>query len=535
MTAHSIGPAIRATEEEQFWKRYIAVAFVVLGIEGAGVFCYFVLSPTGSNLPTLEIITGFVSVVSLGVVPLAGRIARYSWRSQASLGVALASGALLAALCYLDGGSDSPLLFLLALPVANAALGLSIRAVALCTVATIVEFVTIAVADPDIRASSAILVFLSLFLAGVIVLAFGWAFSRSKLDADKAVLLAEAVHLARTDVLTGCLNHGGFFEQLDKEVDRALRHGEALSLLVVDVDLFKAFNDAHGHAAGDEALAAVGFAMRRISRSIDVIGRIGGDEFAVILPATPLAGAQRAALRMLEALRRPDDVDIAASIGFSTLNRSQPTADRLFRDADSGLYLAKARGRSRAASDVDLESASSSTAGRGIDGSGRMAADASRFEESVREAKTATAEALAILDALESSEAIGVGFIDRDFRIVRLNATLAAVNGGRVADQIGRTVAEVVPELWPVLEPAYRTVLETGQPLLVQEVVGETADDPGHPHVWLTNFYPVTANGVRTGICVLAIDVTDRIELENQAVLAHAGGSSPQVASTGLT
>jgi len=507
MTAHSIGPAIRATEEEQFWKRYIAVAFVVLGIEGAGVFCYFVLSPTGSNLPTLEIITGFVSVVSLGVVPLAGRIARYSWRSQASLGVALASGALLAALCYLDGGSDSPLLFLLALPVANAALGLSIRAVALCTVATIVEFVTITVADPDIRASSAILVFLSLFLAGVIVLAFGWAFSRSKLDADKAVLLAEAVHLARTDVLTGCLNHGGFFEQLD----------------------------AHGHAAGDEALAAVGFAMRRISRSIDVIGRIGGDEFAVILPATPLAGAQRAALRMLEALRRPDDVDIAASIGFSTLNRSQPTADRLFRDADSGLYLAKARGRSRAASDVDLESASSSTAGRGIDGSGRMAADASRFEESVREAKTATAEALAILDALESSEAIGVGFIDRDFRIVRLNATLAAVNGGRVADQIGRTVAEVVPELWPVLEPAYRTVLETGQPLLVQEVVGETADDPGHPHVWLTNFYPVTANGVRTGICVLAIDVTDRNELENQAVLAHAGGSSPQVASTGLT
>jgi PAS domain-containing protein len=104
-----------------------------------------------------------------------------------------------------------------------------------------------------------------------------------------------------------------------------------------------------------------------------------------------------------------------------------------------------------------------------------------------------------------------------------------------VADQIGRTVAEVVPELWPVLEPAYRTVLETGQPLLVQEVVGETADDPGHPHVWLTNFYPVTANGVRTGICVLAIDVTDRNELENQAVLAHAGGSSPQVASTGLT
>jgi predicted signal transduction protein with EAL and GGDEF domain len=258
VTTHSIGPAVSTIETERYWRRYIAVSFAVFGIEGTGVLCFFLLSPTGSHRLPLAVIAGFVSAVSLGVVPFAGRIARYSRRSQTSLGVALASGALLAALCYLDGGSDSPLLFLLALPVANAALGLSVRAVALCTGATVVEFVTITVADPQIRASSAILVFLSLFLAGVIVLAFGWAISRSKLDADKAAMLAEAVRLARTDVLTGCLNHGGFFEQLEIEVDRALRHREPLSLLVVDIDLFKAFNDAHGHAAGDEALAAVG-------------------------------------------------------------------------------------------------------------------------------------------------------------------------------------------------------------------------------------------------------------------------------------
>jgi diguanylate cyclase (GGDEF)-like protein/PAS domain S-box-containing protein len=527
VTAHAIGPALNGTDDERFWRRYIAVTLVVLGIEGVGVLCYFLLSPTGSYRPTLEIIAGFVSAVSVGCAPLASRIARHPWRSQAALGVALVSGALIATLCHLDGGFDSPLLFLLALPVANAALGLSVRAVALCTAATMVEFVTVAVADPDIRASSAIFVFLSLFLGGVIVLAFGWAISRSKLDEDRAALLAKAVHLAKTDLLTGCLNHGGFFEQLDHEIARALRHGEPLSLLVVDVDLFKAFNDAHGHAAGDEALAAVGSVMRRISRGIDVIGRIGGDEFAVILPATPSAGAQRSALRMVEALERPNNVDVTTSIGFATLERSQPTASRLFRDADSGLYLAKANGRARAASNMDLQSAASSTAGLGIE---RKSADASRFEESVREAQTATAEALAILDALESSDVIGVGFIDRDFRIVRLNPTLASVNGGLVANQIGRTVAEVVPGLWPVLEPAYKTVLRTGQPLLDQEVVGLTADDPGHLHVWHTNFYPVTANGVRTGICVLAVDITDRKQLESQAALMHSG-SSPQVAS----
>jgi PAS domain S-box-containing protein len=269
--------------------------------------------------------------------------------------------------------------------------------------------------------------------------------------------------------------------------------------------------------------------MRHISRSIDIIGRIGGDEFAIILPATSSAGAQRAALRMVEALQQPDDVSVTASIGFATLDRSQPTASQLFRDADSGLYRAKASGRARAASNVDSEATVSNTDELGVE-DGRKSADASRFEESVREAKTATAEALAILDALESSDAIGVGFIDRDFRIVRLNPMLAAVNGGRVADQIGRTVAEVVPGLWPVLKPAYESVLQTGQPLLDHEVVGETADDPGHLHVWLTNFYPVTANGVRTGICVLAIDITDRKQLESRAALTHAGGSSHQVA-----
>jgi len=502
-----------ARSDERFWRRYLRAAFLVLSIESVGILAYVVLSPIGPHGGALEVIAAVSSALALGVIPWSGRIALRPWRSQFSLCVALGSGIVLAVCCHLDGGLDSPLPFLFVLPIANVAVGLSLRAVALCTAATVVEFVTVAATDRDVTSSIPVIVLLTTFLAGSILLAWGLAISRARLDEDRAVLLAKALDLANTDMLTGCLNHGGFFERLDIEIDRAMRHGQPLSLLIADVDLFKAFNDAHGHAAGDEALRLVGSVMRETSRSYDIVGRVGGDEFAVILPATAFDGAQQLAERMSESLKRPGGLDITASVGYAVLDHVEPTQKRLFRDADSGLYLAKVGGRARAASPMNQSTPPVETEqGSGVET--HHQADLKLRDERVRATDHATAEAIAILDTLNSTDSVGFAFIDPHFRLIRMNPMFAAVSGGRVEDQLGQTVAEVVPHLWPVLEPAYRAVLETGEALTNQEVVGATASDPGHPHHWLANFYPVKVHGDTTGICVVALDITDRKDLE---------------------
>jgi diguanylate cyclase (GGDEF)-like protein/PAS domain S-box-containing protein len=504
-------------DEERFWRRYMRGAFVVLALESVGALVYFRLSPTTQHPLALEVIAAITALAASGCLVLTGSIARKTWRARFSLGVALTSGAVLALCCYWDGGLDTPLLFLLALPVANAAIALSTRAIALCTGAVIMEFALVAATDQDVRSDQAAMVILSAFLAGSLILAWSWLFSRTQLDRDKANLLARAVNLAKTDLLTGCLNHGAFFERLDVEIARALRHSEPLSLLMADVDLFKAFNDAHGHAAGDEALALAGNILRSTGRTIDVVGRVGGDEFAVILPSTSLTGAHRIAERLSKALKHPDGSDISVSIGYATLDSTEPTRQRLFRDADSGLYLAKARGRSRAASTMVPEDAAMFGGERSCE-TPTLEADLKLVQERVRETNTAISEALAILDILSETDSIGFAVMDSQFRIIRINRAFAAVHGGTVEDQLGRTVSETVPALWPMLQPAYQAVLDSGKALTNQEIVGPTAADPGTLHVWTTNFYPVRAHGNTLGLCVIALDITDRKQLEDSQV-----------------
>jgi diguanylate cyclase (GGDEF)-like protein len=179
-------------------------------------------------------------------------------------------------------------------------------------------------------------------LLGLTIVGTGWAISRVRLEEGTDRLVDELAYRAETDALTGCLNHGAFFERLKSEVDRTLRYQEPLSLFVADVDLFKAYNDAHGHLAGDRALSVVGSVLRTTSRSFDVVGRVGGDEFAVILPATPYSQAAQIADRMANALERPSGMEVTTSIGVATLDPAEPTVKRLFSDADSGLYRAKA-------------------------------------------------------------------------------------------------------------------------------------------------------------------------------------------------
>ena len=102
-----------------------------------------------------------------------------------------------------------------------------------------------------------------------------------------------------------------------------------------------------------------------------------------------------------------------------------------------------------------------------------------QLHEQLRRAEAETAETLTLLETLQATAPVGFGFVDRDLRIRRLNETLAAINGSPLEEQLGRPVAEIVPELWPTLGPIYQRVLDTGEPVVDQEVRGEVPSAPG--------------------------------------------------------
>jgi diguanylate cyclase (GGDEF)-like protein len=165
-------------------------------------------------------------------------------------------------------------------------------------------------------------------------------------------------HWVYIDGLTGVCNRRYFDERLTIEWGRAVRQGESLSLLLIDVDHFKRFNDHYGHQAGDEALRRVAQALRPcLKRPTDLVARYGGEEFACLLPDTELAGALALARQMGDSVRAAAIEhafsDIAAVMTISVGACSKPMgvvsgANALVREADAQLYIAKSRGRDQA-------------------------------------------------------------------------------------------------------------------------------------------------------------------------------------------
>ena len=150
-------------------------------------------------------------------------------------------------------------------------------------------------------------------------------------------------------------------------------------------------------------------------------------------------------------------------------------------------------------------------------GASTIAHDLSDYVENLKtlqESDRRAAEALSTLETLQSTAPVGLGFVDREFRLVHLNEMLAAVNGSTVQDQIGKTVAEVVPAIWPQVEALYRKVLEDGATILNVEVSGEIAAEPGRQHHWLASYYPVHLDTEIIGVGLVVVDVTDRRDAE---------------------
>lgn len=165
-------------------------------------------------------------------------------------------------------------------------------------------------------------------------------------------LYADAMGQAITDRMTGLGSKAYLEQRLTEQLDHSRRHAQPLSLILVDLDHFKAVNDTHGHVVGDQVLAGVGYVIRGQLRLSDVAGRFGGEEFAVLLPDTEIQGAMILAQRLRQAIEAwsmelaGGRLSVTASVGVACLGAEMAAVD-LVDAADRALYQAKRGGRNQ--------------------------------------------------------------------------------------------------------------------------------------------------------------------------------------------
>jgi diguanylate cyclase (GGDEF)-like protein len=248
--------------------------------------------------------------------------------------------ALLAVGVALSGGEQSPALPWLILPAAIAAarfrpevvvVGAGITAVLMC-VASIAADAQALVDDP-----SRLIAALSLLVG---ITAITSALTEGELEhRDLAVL----------DTLTGLLNRSSLESRAIEIEQQARLTGGPVSLVLLDLDGFKRVNDTHGHGRGDAVLRDVAYEMRNSLRSFELVYRIGGEEFLLLLPGVELTEAKEIAERVRHSVAegRPGDLDITISAGVAASSGGKISYDELFRAADGALLEAKRRGRNR--------------------------------------------------------------------------------------------------------------------------------------------------------------------------------------------
>jgi len=197
-----------------------------------------------------------------------------------------------------------------------------------------------------------------LFFAWSDYLLFGWSVPFALLIVLRLATLGFALsvgyHLLKTtDALTGVLNRRRLSEIAGLAVGEARRQHRALAMIAVDLDHFKRGNDQYGHAAGDDVLAAFARVLREQTQTQDVIGRIGGEDLAIVLPGTSLQAARDVAERIRTALHagrvtvEESAISVTVSLGVAALRPGDESPENLLKRVDRALYAARRHGRDR--------------------------------------------------------------------------------------------------------------------------------------------------------------------------------------------
>jgi len=261
--------------------------------------------------------------------------------------------AVTAALVAVDGGAGSPLTLLFFLPLVFAALSYplaSMVAIAVLSEAALVVAGSLGGAPDPVR--------LSFFAAALAATAMLCAWQAHTHDLRRDELTA----ISRADPLTGSLNRRGFEERIGAELDRCVRTGRPLAVVMLDLDHFKHVNDTRGHAAGDALLCWAVEKIQTVVRPMDSVGRLGGDEFALLLPGIGQVDAVDVAERVRDALSER----VGASTGVAAFPAHGIDQDELLRHADSELYAAR-EGRLSAASPTRRELSWAAAIARAVD------------------------------------------------------------------------------------------------------------------------------------------------------------------------
>jgi diguanylate cyclase (GGDEF)-like protein len=330
--------------ELAFWEGNVRTANVLNGAITAINGVYFLATrSTGDNRGLLLLMTAMSAAgQAWAVVSGAQRRLLDSPRRDFAFGVWASLGiAFVVVGSILDGGLESPLLWLFPLGTVFCALVHPPRLVIVQGLGTVAGYFLVALADDGFDRMPATVLLEMAYLAVVAALsaegaAARWRYHRS---------LAE---LTERDPLTGLANHRVFFERLQLELDAAARKEETVSVVLVDLDRFKQINDRHGHLVGDAALRAVADALRFAARAPDVVARVGGEEFAIVLRGTDGGGALTFAERTRQSIESiVDPVQLTVSMGVSCSYGAASTAEELYDAADRAMYRAKGAGRNR--------------------------------------------------------------------------------------------------------------------------------------------------------------------------------------------
>jgi diguanylate cyclase (GGDEF)-like protein len=258
------------------------------------------------------------------------RIVRSRWREAAFMSWSVADFALIATVAAIDGGGDSPLALAFFIPIVFTALSYPRWGVVTIGVLAVAGYVVLAAASGTDTGYA--LMFAS-SLASIALMAVWQAHNHDRWRETLSTA-------SRTDPLTGALNRRGFEDAANVALAASGRDGRAVALLVLDLDHFKAYNDEHGHVAGDHLLRHVARSIETVLRPGDTVARIGGDEFAVLLPGAGQEVSAVVAQRIDEALN-----GVPHSLGVGCTPPETPELDPLYRAADTELYAVKARHR----------------------------------------------------------------------------------------------------------------------------------------------------------------------------------------------